>query len=66
MTRTLGKLQKVLTALSRERVPVKPKREVVCCSNCGYAMDLVGVTIPDEGGGLIYDEWYDDYDYANW
>jgi hypothetical protein len=29
-------------------------------------MDIVGVTRPDEGGGLVYDEWDDDYDYANW
>jgi len=37
------------------------------CSNCGgHAMDLVGVTMPDEGGDLVYDEWDDDYDYANW
>jgi hypothetical protein len=33
--RTLGKLQKVLTSLSREKVPVVRKRVVVCCSNCG-------------------------------
>jgi len=26
-------------------------------------MDLVGVTSPDDGG-LVYDEWDDDYDYA--
>jgi hypothetical protein len=26
----------------------------------------VGVTRSDEGGGLVYDEWDDDYDYANW
>jgi hypothetical protein len=61
-----GKFQKVLTSLSREKVLVKLKRKVICCSNCGYAMDLVGVTRPDEGGGLIYDEWDDDYDYAGW
>jgi len=29
-------------------------------------MDLVGVTRPDVGGGLVYDEWDDDFDYANW
>jgi hypothetical protein len=33
--RTTGKLQKVLTALSCEKVSVKSKRVVVCCSNCG-------------------------------
>jgi hypothetical protein len=38
----------VLTSLSREKVPVKSKREVVLCSNCGHAMDLMGVTRPDE------------------
>jgi hypothetical protein len=64
--RTAGKLQKVLTSLSREKVPVKSKREVICCSNCGHAMDLVGVTRPDECGGLVYGEWDDDFDYVNW
>ncbi|MDR2700103.1 MAG: hypothetical protein LBC12_04755, partial [Nitrososphaerota archaeon] len=39
-----GKFQKVLTVLSCEKVSVKLKRVVVCCSNCGYAMDLVGVS----------------------
>jgi len=29
-------------------------------------MDLVGVTRPDGDGGLVYDEWDDDFDYANW
>jgi hypothetical protein len=62
---TTGKLQKVLTVLSCEKVPVKSKREVVLCSNCGYVMDLVGVTRPDEGGGLVYVEGDTD-DYANW
>jgi hypothetical protein len=38
---------------------------VVCCSNCGYAMDLVGVSGSDEGGGLVYVEGDTD-DYANW
>ena len=52
--------------ISYEKVSVKSKREVVLCSNCGgHAMDLVGVTRPDGGGGLVYDEW-DDGDYANW
>ena len=64
--RTSARLQKVLTVLSCEKVPVKPKREVVLCSNCGYVMDLVGVTRPDGDGGLVYDEWDDDFDYANW
>jgi hypothetical protein len=29
-------------------------------------MVLVGVSRSDGGGGLVYDEWDDDYDYANW
>jgi hypothetical protein len=57
----------VFTSLSCEKVHVKSKREVVCCSICGYVMDFVGVTRPgDGGGGLVYSEWDDDYDYANW
>ncbi len=64
--RTSAKLQKVLTVLSCEKVPVRSKRDVVLCSSCGYAMDLVGVTRPDGDGGLVYDEWDDDFDYANW
>jgi len=64
--RSVGRLQKVLTPLSCEKVSVKSKREVVLCSNCGYAMDLIGVTRPDGGGGLVYGDWDDDYDYANW
>jgi hypothetical protein len=63
--RTTGKLQKVLTVLSCEKVPVKSKRVVVCCPNCGHAMDLAGVSGPDEGGGLVYVEGDTD-DYANW
>ena len=27
---------------------------------------VMGVTRPDGGGGLVYGEWDDDYDYANW
>ncbi|MDR2204112.1 MAG: hypothetical protein LBE76_07455 [Nitrososphaerota archaeon] len=42
------------------------KRVVVCCSNCGCVMDFVGVSRPGEGGGLVYGEWDDDYDYADW
>jgi hypothetical protein len=52
-------LQKVLTPLSRENVPVKFKGVVVCCSNCGKSMDLTGVTRLDGGGGLVYDAWSD-------
>ena len=29
-------------------------------------MDLVGVTRSDGGGSLVYGEWDDDYDYADW
>jgi hypothetical protein len=57
--RTLGVLQKVLTPLSRENVPIKFKRVVVCCSNCGKSMDLVGVTRFDGVGGLVYEAWSD-------
>jgi hypothetical protein len=47
--RITGKFQKVFTPLSCEKVSVKSKRGVVLCSNCGYAMGLVGVTRPDGG-----------------
>ena len=56
----------MLTSLSCEKVPVKSKREVVLCSNCGCVMDLVGVTRLDGDGGLVYGDWDDAYDYANW
>lgn len=58
--RTMGKLQKMLTPLSREKVSVERKREVIKCPRCGQAMDLVGATRPDKGGGSDYDEWDDD------
>jgi hypothetical protein len=29
-------------------------------------MDFVGVTRFDGGGGLVYVEWGDDFDYAGW
>jgi len=64
--RTLGKLQKVLTCLSREKVPVAFKRVVVCCSNCGKSMDLVGVTRLDGVGGLVYSAWGGDGDDDCW
>jgi hypothetical protein len=63
--RTSAKLQKVLTPLSREKVPVVRKKVVVCCPNCGKVMDIAGVTRPDDGGGLVYVEGDND-DYANW
>ncbi|MDR2707304.1 MAG: hypothetical protein LBB87_00950, partial [Nitrososphaerota archaeon] len=52
--------QKVLTCLSREKVPVAFKRVVVCCSNCGKSMGLVGVTRLDGVGGLVYEAWSGD------
>jgi len=55
--RTMGVLQKVLTCLSREKVPVKFKRVVVCCPTCGKSMDLTGVTRLDGDGGLVYEAW---------
>jgi hypothetical protein len=58
--RTMGKLQKMLTPLSREKVSVERKREVIKCPGCGQAMDFVGATRPDKGGGRDYDEWDDD------
>jgi hypothetical protein len=57
--RSLGKLQKVLTCLSREKVFVRFKRVVVCCPNCGKGMDLTGVTRFDGDGGLVYEAWSD-------
>ena len=55
--RTSGRLQKVLTCLSREKVPARFKGVVVCCSNCGKSMDFLGVTRLDGDGGLVYDAW---------
>jgi hypothetical protein len=65
--RISGRLQKVLTVLSCEKVPVVRKKVVVCCSNCGKVMDIAGVSRPDDdgGGGLVYVEGDND-DYANW
>ena len=58
--RTVGRLQKVLTSLSCEKVPVKFKRVVVCCPICGKGMGLVGVTRLDGVGGLVYEAWSGD------
>jgi hypothetical protein len=44
--RTKGKLQKMLTPLSREKRSVVRKKEVIKCSICGGVMDFVGVTRP--------------------
>jgi hypothetical protein len=55
--RTMGVLQKVLTPLSREKVSVRFKGVVVCCSNCGKGMDLTGVSRLDGDGGLVYEAW---------
>ena len=64
--RTSGKLQKVLTPLSRENVSVKFKRVVVCCPNCGKSMGLTGVTRLDGVGGLVYSAWGDSGDDDCW
>ena len=63
---TAGKLQKVLTCLSREKVPAAFKRVVVCCLNCGKGMDLTGVTRLDGDGGLVYEAWSGDSDDDYW
>src|SRR5215469_11904552 len=55
--RTLGRLQKVLTCLSREKVPAAFKKVEICCPNCGKGMDLTGVTRLDGDGGLVYEAW---------
>jgi hypothetical protein len=63
---TVGVLLESVCSFSREKVSVVRKRVVVCCPNCGKVMDLAGVSRPDGGGGLVYDVWDDDYDYADW
>ncbi|MBE3143582.1 MAG: transposase [Planctomycetes bacterium] len=45
--RTQGKLQKMLTPLSREKVAVQPKKEVVKCPKYGKLMELQGATRPN-------------------
>jgi hypothetical protein len=45
--RTEGKLQKMLTPLSRENLQLQPKKEVVKCPKCGQTMELQGVTRPN-------------------
>ena len=64
--RTMDKLQKVLTPLSHEKVPVVRKREVIRCSHCGKVMDLVGVSRSDGEGGLIYYDWGGNADDDCW
>lgn len=44
--RTKGKLQKLLTHVSREKRKVVRKKEVIKCPKCGQVMDFVGVTRP--------------------
>ena len=44
--RTKGKLQKMLTPLSREKRKVVRKKDVIKCPKCGQVMDFVGVTRP--------------------
>jgi len=45
--RTMGKLQKMLTPLSREKPRVLPRKEVVKCRRCGQPMELLGATRPN-------------------
>ena len=42
------------------------KRVVVCCPNCGKAMDLAGVSRFVGVGGLVYEVWSDNYDDDCW
>jgi len=46
--RTQGKLQKMLTPLSREKPVVQPKKDIVKCPKCGQIMDLVEAYRPYE------------------
>jgi len=45
--RTQGKLQKMLTPLSREKPSIQRKKEVVKCPKCGRTMELQGATRPN-------------------
>jgi hypothetical protein len=54
--RTQGKLQKMLTPLSREKPQPQPKKEIVKCPKCGQTMELQGATRPNA------DEYDSDYD----
>jgi len=42
--RTMGKLQKILTPLSRQKPKNKPRKEPIKCPECGTPMELIGVT----------------------
>jgi len=44
--RTMGKLRKILTPLSREIPETKPRKGLVKCPECGTPMKLIGVTRP--------------------
>jgi len=44
--RTRGKLQKMLTPLSREKLRTQPRKEVVKCPRCGQTMKLLKATRP--------------------
>jgi hypothetical protein len=56
--RTQGKLQKMLTPLSREKRVVLPKKEVVKCAKCGQTMELQGATRPNaDESDSEYDSW---------
>jgi hypothetical protein len=45
--RTMGKLQKMFTPLSREKPMLLSRKEVVKCPRCGQTMELMGVTRPN-------------------
>jgi hypothetical protein len=47
-------------------VPVKVKRVVVCCSDCGKGVDFVGVSRFDGVGGLVYSAWGGEGDGDCW
>jgi len=44
--RTMDKLQKILTHLSRQKPKMKPRKEPIKCPECGTPMELIGVTRP--------------------
>jgi ribosomal protein S27E len=56
--RAQGKLQKMLTPLSRERVVVARRKEEIKCPRCGQTMDLVAASRPvDEQDEEIEDDF---------
>lgn len=56
--RTQGKLQKMLTPLSREKPSTQRKKEVIKCPKCGGTMELQGATRPNANE---YDPDYDSW-----